>query len=207
VGADAGDGTTHITTRVQRDESTLEIEQEGDGPIIVRRITVDDSGNEETVESSYATAEELQTADEEAYDIYSRIQTRDATDLDLPGVGDLRTFRFKLDDLAEQQGQWREEAEKSMVEARKAFEEAMKQLDDSQVRLKLRGLPGMSGFAWHSDEVTHSFDVDTDGRIEIRLRKGDSEVIMNYESAADLERRNPEMYEKFADVIESAKQE
>ena len=211
VNANDTEGSTHITTRVVRDdESVLEIEREGDGPIIVRRTTVDDNGDEQTIEQTYDTPEDLQAADEEAYDIYTDVQGPHAVHLGvtkdtfLQG-GDLKNvFRFKMND-GTQTKEWQAEVRKSVEEARKAFDEAMKLSDPAQSVFKTYAWPGANSFGWYSNQdVTHNFSVDDNGRIEIRLRKGDSEVVLSYENAADLEARNPELYDKFADVIDSA---
>ena len=46
------------------------------------------------------------------------------------------------------------------------------------------------------------FNVDSDGGITVTVRKGDSELNLNFESAADLKQSRPELYEKYADLIE-----
>jgi hypothetical protein len=46
------------------------------------------------------------------------------------------------------------------------------------------------------------FNVDSDGGITVTVRKGDSELNLNFDSAADLRRSRPELYEKYADLIE-----
>ncbi len=46
------------------------------------------------------------------------------------------------------------------------------------------------------------FNVDSDGSITVTVRKGDSELNLNFDSAADLKQCRPELYEKYADLIE-----
>ncbi len=67
---------------------------------------------------------------------------------------------------------------------------------------KFRPFLGPEGRFWapQAGEATQTFTVTPEGRIEVKLRKGDSEVIMVYEDEADLQARNPEMYEEYTEV-------
>jgi len=51
----------------------------------------------------------------------------------------------------------------------------------------------------------HSFEVRPDGTIEVRIRKGDSELVQLYTNERDLQKRNPELAEKYADLMEAGK--
>lgn len=215
---------THITTRIEEDGQILEIEKKDD-MITVRRTTTDEQGNTTTTENSYDSVEELEEADPEAYEIFSRIQGPHVIDLDLDLSGlsalgqlghlghlsqlgdlsDLKDAGIDLEELLGDQAEWRAELEKSMQAAQKAFEEAMKNVDrDAHFdwALKFRPFLGPEGRFWasHAGEATQTFTVTPEGRIEVKLRKGDSEVVMVYEDEADLRARNPEMYEKYTEV-------
>jgi len=208
VDADEATATQHITVQVDRDGESLEIEQQDGGEIVVRRATVRDDGIEESTEQVYPSAEELEAADPEAYELYARIGKHQAIDLHGVVPGQQGVFQLKLRDLLDQREERvKVDVEASIERAREAFEKARQALEAGKGAGGF-GVPAPR-FAWKSAEaeVTHSFDVDADGRIEIRLRKGDSEVIMRYDGVDDLERRNPELYVKFADVIASAVEE
>ena len=43
----------------------------------------------------------------------------------------------------------------------------------------------------------HTFEVQTDGTIEVRIRKGDSELVQIFRDEDDLARRSPELYDKY----------
>ena len=69
----------------------------------------------------------------------------------------------------------------------------------------LHGLPGLKRHfsAIHMQKSASTrFNVDSDGGITVTVTKGDSELNLNFDSAADLERSRPELYEKYADLIE-----
>ncbi len=69
----------------------------------------------------------------------------------------------------------------------------------------LHALPGLrrhlSVIREHHSASTR-FNVDSDGGITVTVRKGDSELNLSVDSAADLKRSRPELYEKYADLIE-----
>jgi hypothetical protein len=117
----------------------------------------------------------------------------------------LKDLTIDLEDLKKHQGEWHADVEKSMEAARKAFEEAMKNVDvgahlDTAFKFHPFFGPESAFLASHLGKATQTFTVNPDGQIEVKLRKGDSEVIMIYEDEADLQNRNPEMYEKYTDV-------
>lgn len=208
VDQDKGSVGVHITTRVEEDGQAIEIEQE-DGKITVRRTTVDDQGNSQTTEQTYDDADALKAADEEAYELYSGIQGPHVLDLHLDHLGDLDfDVDLDLDDLLKNlhevkkgQTQWRAQLKESLKEAGKAYEEAMKSLDSIRPFKFQFGHRGMPSWVDEPERARQSFSVGPDGRIEVRLRKGDSEVVMTYDSEDDLAKRNPEMYEKYSEVI------
>ncbi|MHC4091378.1 MAG: S1C family serine protease [Planctomycetota bacterium] len=214
VDKDKGSVGIRIKTRVEEDGQTIEIEQQ-DGKITVRRTTVDDQGNTQTTEETYDDSEALEAADEEAYEFYSGIQGPHVLDLNLDHLGqldldidlDIDDVINNLDDVMKDQSQWREELEKALQKAGKDYEVALKCLDSAR-GLKLGPLGrGVRWFGHSAERAQQSFSVAPDGSIEVRLRKGDSEVVMNYESEEDLAKRNPEMYEKYSDVINAPVEE
>ena len=46
-------------------------------------------------------------------------------------------------------------------------------------------------------KADHTFEVQVDGTIEVRLRKGDSELVQIFEDAGDLKHRSPKLYKKY----------
>ena len=69
----------------------------------------------------------------------------------------------------------------------------------------LHGLPSLHRHfsAIHTQKSASTrFNVDSDGGITVTVRKGDSELNLNFDSAADLKESRPELYEKYADLIE-----
>ncbi len=69
----------------------------------------------------------------------------------------------------------------------------------------LHSLPGLRRHfsAIHTQKSASTrFNVDSDGGITVTVTKGDSVLHLNFDSAADLERSRPELYEKYADLIE-----
>lgn len=45
------------------------------------------------------------------------------------------------------------------------------------------------------------FNVDSDGGITVTVTKGDAELNLNFDSAADLQRNRPDLYDKYEDLI------
>ncbi|MFQ5490217.1 MAG: S1C family serine protease [Phycisphaerae bacterium] len=194
-----GDVTTHVTTRVNQDGQTIEIERKNDEEIIVRRKSVDEDGNKQTTVNTYGSAEALEEGDAEAFDIYSGIQGPHVLELDLDGLHDgLGTLHLQLDNLndlmpdADIQAQIQE----SLDKARDAYSNAMK-LGPKFKDFKFGG----SG-AFFIGRPAYKFNVDSDGGITATLRKGDSEVVLNFDGDDDLRQRRPDLYEKFAELTE-----
>ncbi|MCP4248010.1 MAG: PDZ domain-containing protein [bacterium] len=200
VGKDHGSINTHIVTRIEEDGETLEIEQE-DGQITVRRTEEDASGNTTTTENTYDSADALEAADPDAFEVYSRIQGPHVIDLDLGGF---KNLHLDLDDLHQDAAKYRVMVRDQIGDATKAYTEALKCFDGAKAFKDLQFGQGNKFAFFGAGQVNQSFDVRPDGSIEIRLQKGDTEVVLNYSSEDDLAKRNPEMYEKFADVLDAA---
>lgn len=101
-----------------------------------------------------------------------------------------------------------------MEQAREAYElfgEQWKQDGDDGRSESFRALPfGMfmphtgdgHAFFGRQPKPKHSFEVNEDGQIEVRIRKGDSELVRLYEDADDLADRNPKLFEKYQELME-----
>ncbi len=201
----------------RKDGSSLAIEQEDGGEIVVRRT----DGNGEETETRYADEDALQAGDEEAYDAFAH--TGHASfiqcDIDLdgdPGFPQIN-FAFNTDEWKKAASAWRNEVEEQLSAARQAREEAMHGLHEAIEQWKGGGVPGLPRAIQELpailqrldvDEALHpfararySFHVDEDGKIEARLRKGDSEIVRSFASEEDLARRDETLYRKYQDLM------
>lgn len=212
---------------ITQDDQTLEIEQEGDGEITVRRT--DEDGN--VTESVYDSADDLAENDEEAFEVYNSMD-RDHK-VFFRGDGDAKfDFDFDFGEFGDLHGMMLNLKELKGLEEldSEALEEAMEGLHEA-----LKNMPhgphgfgfdwkghgsGGHGFQWrsadegdedpdsaprvlrrmlrgHVGSPGHSFRVAPDGSIELHIRNGDTEVIQVFEDEDDLAERNPELYEKY----------
>ncbi len=225
-----GDGESQtITINIIRDGETVSIEQKDGGDIIVTRV--DEDGEE--IENIYADGDELQAADEEAYELYSRSGRHgsmhffgDATDLDdedflFDTDGNHFVFKFDTDDFADHMIEWQEKFEESLGDADAHYEEALEKVQALLERIgEGEGLPAMArlhqfrplhtlksdgahAFAMHFGKPAYSFEVRPDGTIAATLRKGDTEVVQLFEDEDDLADRKPDLYEKYQKLTDT----
>ena len=76
----------------------------------------------------------------------------------------------------------------------------MEEFHKSMSKLKGEGaLPMAMGL--HMGKPRQSFEVRTDGTIEARIRKGDSELVQLYKNEADLKQRNPDLHKKYQELM------
>ena len=215
---------------IVKDGTTLAIEQEDGGEIVVTRT---DEGGEETV-TNYAGIDELQEGDEEAFEAFNHTHGVAVIDLDIDGLPDLHDMNFDfnikldledLDELHEHMSDWRVHIEEAMGEAGEQYEGAMAQLDIALEELKegsgsALALPHfpMKSFVFRSDDdgsgkrtlhrvtaakARQSFEVAADGQIEVLIRKGDSELRQVFENEDDLAQRDPNLYAKYRELIDA----
>jgi hypothetical protein len=215
-------GEKQVQIKVQRDGVTIVVEQKGDGDIKATRV--DENGNETT--ESYATAEDLEAADEEAYRMYKQSGTGTAFAFSMDGIGELPEFEFDKsfnfefdmddDEWNQSMDEWRTTLDDSFSEAHEAYEKAMEQFHETMKKLhEEKGLPPVhlfretapfghaapQVFMGHVGKPRHTFEVRTDGTIEVRIRKGDAELIELYDGEDDLARRARDLYEKYEDLM------
>lgn len=188
-----------VRIAVNKDGQKVVIRQKDGGTITVQRT--DPQGN--TSEATYDTEEDMQNGDPEAYELYQGKGAGMMFHFDMDGVGNLT---FDLEDLHNHLYQWRGDVEEHMQEAHKAYQEALKELKN------LDGFSFGNRF-WHDDgsagdgagvhafralmKPRYTFQVDADGRIEARIRKGDTEVVREFRGESDLERQDPKLYQKY----------
>jgi len=199
---------------VNDDGSSININQDDDGEITVTRI--DASGN--TTEATYENEDQLKAADAEAYEMLS-------------GTGKGAFFQMHLDalgqhgDVTVELGEWQEKLQEGLKEAHEAMQNAHVEMEKvhREMAEKLHGAqpshdgrsepqgrvfkfqPGDGGTPFVASMLgkpKQSFSVQANGTIEVRIRKGDTEVVRNFSSEADLAKRDPKLYEKYQDVME-----
>ena len=179
------DGEQTLKMINNEDGNVLEITQEGDGPIVVKRYV--EGAEEDATEVECATPEELEAVAPDAFKIYNQhgrssvwFGDDGATFQFLPQAQGLSSFPD--DDI-------RQRIEESMRSLEEAMQGANGALD----------LAGRTAF--FQTKATRSFKVNADGEIELTIRKGENEVTRVYVDEADLQARNPEAYDRYVDVI------
>ncbi len=208
-------------------EDSLSISQEDGGDITVTRT---DSDGNETV-TVYADADELKAGDEAAYRIFNKADANGLgffvhdgdfgiDDIDFE-LGDNKfVFSFDDKDFDAAAFEWNENLEKSLSEANASAAEALKnaqaliaELEDGegwpaldrlhQLQPLIGSGAGSQAFRFHRSKPRHSFEVRADGTIEVKIRKGDTEVVQLFTDADDLADRKPKLYEKYRDVMDA----
>jgi len=53
----------------------------------------------------------------------------------------------------------------------------------------------------HLGKPKHTFEVQTDGTIEVRIRKGDSELVQRFADEDDLAQRSPKLYKNYKKLM------
>lgn len=218
-------GEKNVSISVERDGTTIEVAQAGDGPINVTRT--DASGVETT--ATYATRDELAAADAEAADIFGTTDQTIVMQLDGDGtLGDNLNFTFDTDidveGLHENMMQWHQEFQDNLGAAGESYRQAMDEIREAVERIKEEhGIDGnafgfLMGHGFGTPpapgtppvppvphvrmfgQVRQSFEVRPDGTIESKVRRGDTEVIDLFTNEADLQQRDPQLYQKFIET-------
>jgi hypothetical protein len=57
--------------------------------------------------------------------------------------------------------------------------------------------PGLMHMRHRMGKAQHTFDVDSDGSIKVRIRKGGSELVQTFDDVDDLADRNPKLFKKY----------
>lgn len=209
-------GTKTVKTRVEKDGNVIVVEQKGDGQITVTRV--DEDGNE--TENVYADADALQDADEEAFDLLEGSGGHAIFIGEGHGVHDFDfDFSFDSDEWKAHMGEWHEKLQEGLSGVLEIHEGKMEQLHDFLENLKIDGaeiqgleqlknlpelLRGRHGahflprmHAMGMGKPKHSFEVRTDGTIEVTIRRGNSELTQLFEDEDDLADRRPRLFEKY----------
>lgn len=186
-------GETKVRTRVQRDGSSIAVEQEGEEITVSR---TDKDGNETT--ELYESEDELKEADEEAYNILKESGGVWQFKVDGLNPGQLQ-IDMDVDDFA------LEGMQESLQRAQEAYQKAMEefqQLHPGQMQFfhAPMGQGGGPMMLRSMGKPKHTFEVRTDGTIEVRIRKGDSELVQLYRNERDLAARAPELAVKYNEL-------
>jgi hypothetical protein len=198
--ADGGHKTLRM--KVQRDGETIEVSREDDGEFVVKRTDKDGK----TTEATYASEDELKAADEEAAELLSSHQAPMRFELRMGGADGAAVAGLNVEELKSRLGNMQVDIDVHMAEAHKAIEEAMKQAGSPawvtpQAGSRFLFQPQTSdpngAAAIVIGRPKHNFEVQEDGRIVVRIRKGDSELVQNFTNESDLEQRDPVLFEKF----------
>lgn len=194
-------GETKVRTRVQRDGSTIAVEQEGEEITVTR---TDKDGNETT--ELYESEEELQGADEEAYNILKESGGVWQFKVDGNNPGQLH-FDMNLDGEWAADFEW-EGMQESLQRAQEAYHKAMEEFQrlhpgQNQLFHAPAGQGGAHMLLRPMGKPKHTFEVRTDGTIEVRIRKGDSELVQLYRNERDLAVRAPELAAKYNELMDA----
>jgi hypothetical protein len=222
-------GERNVEATRERDGVKLTVSRAGEGPIVVTRT---DQDGRDTI-AEYTTPEELEAADAEGFELWQRVGSSTVITMqpDGTGFGGAYSFDFHLDadDLRahaeawkEKADEWREQFQSHMEDARKAYEEAMKQWSEQAGKdssadgpdghwrqlMPLFGDPdshlGAHRFLLRQlGKPKHEFELSVDGSIEVRIRRGDSELVREFASEDDLAARDPQLYEKYVKLMEA----
>jgi len=204
--AGAGDGDKNLKLKIQRDGNTLTLDQEGEGPITVTR----ENAAGQVTTNTYQTADELRAADEEAFDLYDQAQSGmvfqfdgDAGEVDFDFDVE---FDFDSEEWQQHMADLHKNLQESLQGSREAYEEHMEKARELMAKLHGQGGDGaeLPLFLHHMGQVgkpKHTFEVRADGTIEVKIRKGDSELVQLYRNENDLKARDPQMFEKYDELM------
>lgn len=188
------DGDQRVMS-VTRDGSTIEVSKDETGQITVRRSTDDQPGTVD--EQMYDSEEALQNADEEAYELFKQFGSGS-------GVYSMMTpdGNFQIE-LKQQITDALETAHQAMADAHAAANDAVGQQNDLLHRFQIR-TPNTfqswpSAFRWEqfSGGPKTSFTLEADGSIVVTTRDAEAVLTRTYASEADLQQRDPKLYEKY----------
>ncbi len=198
------DGETKMIERhADHDCMTITIKQDGDGEITVERIGSD---GEKQVKV-YADRDALAQDDEEAVRFFSFGDQHGALGFKVDVHGDIDV---DLDDLHEHLAELGIELDGKLAGVGEHIHDALMNLEH------LKGLKNVhkgDGFQWfsgdaphaafaHGGKPKHTFHANEDGSIEVRIRKGDAELVRHYSDEADLARRAPALSEQYEELME-----
>ena len=199
------EGGQELMGKWASDGVTTEVRVAPDGKITVT-TTKDGSDSKETKE--YATAEELEKDNPQAYAYYRKLrEMRRLPARGFPG-GQAGTaeqlkewqevFRERMDEMKRQTDAFKEKAD----QWRKERETYQKDLQAWKERFERRfggDLPDAEADGG-TIRRSMSFSVDPGGEVNVTVRKGDSEVRLSFENEAQFREKEPELFEQYLHV-------
>lgn len=212
ISVTANNDDEELNITVVRDGDTTTIERAEGGAITVTHI---DGDTGEKTTNTYANAEELAAADEEASQIYSNAQKNVVIDLNGEGHEN-HFFTFKLDgdddDDADDDGEyevWATRIEEQVKDSTEALAETMERLKNIRIEVA----PGEDGagqqahtfFRYMHGQAQRTIRENPDGTIDLVVRKGGDELVTRYSGAADLQKRDADAYGKYMELKSSEK--
>ncbi len=203
-GADE-DGTVRFEWRIEKSDEngSLGIHRKPDGSFTVERKNQD--GDESS--ATYVDEDELRDGDRAAYDFYKSHQRH--------GAGHILRIRPDLKRLPALQKDWQEQIEKllneSMQRSQKAYDDAMERAQralekaQKQQRVRVEKKPARKGAAGaDAHEGTVIVMQDGDGRLTITATNPDGTTSKHsYASRGELKKKNPELYARVRDTLDS----
>ncbi len=226
-GGDDASRTVHIEIK---GDDTLSINQEDGGDITVTRVDTD--GNE-TVnvyadedemkaddEAAYEIFNRSGTHNLHHLQFFGDGADFDMEDFDFDFGGNEFVFSFDGKDFDASAFEWNEHLEEGLAEATASAEEALvrarvliERIEDvdgmpaieklHQLRPLFEGGHGAHAFRFDRGKPRQSFEVRPDGTIEVKIRKGDTEVVQLFTNEADLADRKPDLFEKYRNVMDA----
>ncbi len=230
------DDEKKIKTKVERDGSTITITREDDGPIILARTDKDgheetaeyDSEDElrEADEEAYEIWDNVGSSTVIQLNLdglgdnlhwFGKDHKNPRFDFDFDFDFDTEAFTEHAEEWKEHMEEWAQQWSDKAEEWKEhlnEWKESQGLPDDLQFPA-LRMFFGKDGRSEapgfiamrHLGKLKHTFKVQTDGTIEVRIRKGDSELVQLYEDQDDLARRSPKLYEKYQKLTGSEDEE
>jgi len=219
-----------ITTKVERDGTVIALTQEGDGPITVKRVDEDGNESEQTYADEDELREADEEAYELWEDVGDSVTLHldiDAIEIpeiiiphiEIPGF----EFKFDADEWKEHAEEWKSHLDESLREGKEHYERAMEEFREAMEQWREgEGFPDDFKFGpwmpmllekegrgdWptfmglrHLREPKHTFEVQEDGAIEVRIRRGGSELVQRFADEDDLAQRSPKLYKKYEKLM------
>jgi len=192
--------------KVVKGDRVIEVEVHADGDITVRRsVRAKDGRLSETTERSFDGPEELRDQDLEAYEIYCRMKPEEPppTEWRRDWWPDREQVERELEELLDRARESAEKlglTERELQEQIETYQQKAEQLEQEIGRWaeelveRWRKTPPADGVR---------FEVHPDGRITVTTRRGPDELTEHFDNEAELQRRRPDLHERFGQLRDS----
>lgn len=201
------------TVELNRDGTTLLITGSNADGITVTRV--DENGEEST--ATYADKAELEANDAEAFEAFEGNRQHGVFTFS-PDAGEMK-FDLKIDpsDPDSNVFVWRNNMEEGLAEAEEAHAFAIQHLEEALEAareggaveaLELAERMGADNNArfgklhFLGGKPKHTFEVQANGAIHVTIRRGENELVQIFADEADLANRSPNLYDKYADLMD-----